>query len=61
VTRLRGGTSGILAAIASGRLDPLSAFMPEERHLPPMTGSERRALARRESRRAKKVARWTPF
>ena len=61
MTRIRGGTHGILAAIASGRLDELSPFMPEERHLPPMTGSERRALMRREQRREKRVARWTPF
>jgi len=51
VSRVQGGTAGILAAIEAGRLDPLDAYLPEERDLPPLTGADRRALIRRTRRR----------
>jgi hypothetical protein len=60
-TRVRGGTAGILAAIASGRLDPLDARLPEERELHGLSGSERRALIRRQRRRERKDANRLPF
>jgi len=59
--RVQGGTAGILAALASGRLDPLDAYLPEEPDLPPMSGADRRALKRRHRRRAKRIAALTPF
>lgn len=59
--RLQGGARGILAAIASGRLDELDARLFEERRLPPMTGSKRREVLRRMRRRAKYLARRNPF
>lgn len=60
-TRVRGGTAGILAAIAAGRLDPLDGWLPEERDLGPMTNAQRRENLRREKRRARKLANRLPF
>jgi len=59
--RLQGGTCGILAAIASGRLDELDARLAEERPLPPMSGSKRREIIRRARRREKRLASREPF
>jgi hypothetical protein len=59
--RVRGGTAGILAAIAAGRLDPLDARLPEERELRGLSGSERRALIRRQRRRERRDADRLPF
>jgi hypothetical protein len=58
--RLQGGTAGILAAIASGRLDELDARLVEERDLPAMSGSKRREILRRARRREKRLARFQP-
>lgn len=61
MARLQGGTSGILAAIDAGRLDPLSAWLPEEYRLPGLSQKDRRSFMRREARRAKVLARRFPF
>jgi hypothetical protein len=53
--------AGILAALATGRLDELDGRLPEERDLPPMTGSDRRAMIRRDKRRARMLANRAPF
>jgi len=58
--RVQGGARGILAAIASGRLDELDARLPEERDLPPMSGSDRRAVIRRDRLRMRKLAHRSP-
>lgn len=59
--RLRGGTRGILSAIEAGWLDPLDAWLPEERTLPRLTPADRRRLLRRDRARAKQLAARDPF
>lgn len=61
MARLQGGTSGILAAIASGRLDPLSAWLPEEFRVPRFNAADRRRAMRRAKLRERAIARRLPF
>jgi hypothetical protein len=58
---VRGGSAGILAAIAAGWLDPLDARLPDERPTRGMTPKLRRELARRARRRARALAIRSPF
>jgi len=46
VSRLRGGTAGILAALAAGRLSPFDPRLAEERALDAMTAAQRRDKVR---------------
>jgi hypothetical protein len=59
--RVQGGTAGMLAALAAGRVDPLDPFLPEERKLPPLSGADRRALIRRDRFRERRLAMRSPF
>ncbi len=60
--RLRGGTAGILAALAADRLDDLCA---RDRHLSRLTPTALAKLARRDAHRArvreKRLAKRDPF
>lgn len=46
MSRLQGGTAGILAALAAGRLSPFDPRLPEERHLDAMSTGQRRDVTR---------------
>lgn len=59
--RLRGGTRGILSAIEAGRLDPLDGWLPEDRETGRLSGSDRRAILRRDRNRLKRLAARSPF
>lgn len=59
--RVQGGTCGLIAALGSGRVDPLDARLPEERDLKGLSGSERRAIIKRMERRERKLAKRLPF
>lgn len=59
--RVQGGTAGILSAIDAGRLDPLSAWLPEEFPLPRLNGADRRRIMRRARHRERAIARRLPF
>lgn len=65
MARLQGGTAGILAALAAGRLDPFSAWLPEEHRLPRFNGADRRRAIRRarirERIRERAIAQSAPF
>lgn len=60
MTRVRGGTAGLLSAILSGRLDEIEDEddgIPRRR----MNNADRRLLLRRDRQRAKRLAARIPF
>ena len=56
--RVQGGTSGILSAFNSGRLDPFDADFEPHVDRPRHGGSDYRQRIRRDRRRAKKAERF---
>lgn len=52
--RVQGGTTGLIAAIVAGRLDPFSGEVETEREFLRLNGSDSRERKRRTDRRERK-------
>lgn len=63
--RIQGGTAGIISALDSGRLDPFSAWLPEESGFRRPSPTNLAKIKRRERslarERAKRLAARSPF
>jgi len=61
MSRLQGGTEGILSALEYGRLDPRNGTLAEDVPVPFIRGSDRRRMIRRERARRKRLEQRDPF